>query len=257
MKTSLLITFLSLSVFTSHSYAVELIGKTTSKNAVRIVSEVSGVIKTASWQVGDAITASSALAEIKRQDFELAVQKQKASLTLVEADLHINKSTYSRYQALRAKNSLSQNELDVAKADYAAAEANVELAKIELNKAQLDLKNTTVYSPIDGYVVERNVNKGAWVNRGDQLFTLTNIDTLNARLLASEFDLASIHVGQPIQLWAEANPNHKVTAIINRIGVELDAKTFAYPVEIEIENSQHLFRPGMSLHATTTFSSGN
>ncbi|MGV2986498.1 efflux RND transporter periplasmic adaptor subunit [Vibrio sp. E150_011] len=253
MKTFLLITTVGIQAFSIPTHAVELIGKTTSTHSIYVVSEVSGIVETAHWQVGDLVAPNSPLATIKAQDFKLEVMKQKANVTLVEADLNINKSTYSRYQELRAKNSLSQNELDVAKADYAASKANVTLANIELEKAQLDLKNTAIYSSIDGYIVSRHVEKGAWVNQGDQLYQLTNIDRLNVRLLASEFDLNALTVGQPIQLWSEANPTNKVIATINRIGVELDPSTFAYPIEVDIDNGNHDFKPGMSMHATTYF----
>ncbi|MGF1778352.1 efflux RND transporter periplasmic adaptor subunit [Vibrio nomapromontoriensis] len=255
MKTSFVIAIIGTQLWAPQTLAVELIGKTTSKNSIHVVSEVSGVVETTQWQVGDRVMPSSTLATIKDQDFKLEVAKQQANVTLVEADLNINKATYSRYQSLRAKNSLSQNELDVAKADFAASQASVALAKIELEKARLDLKNTTIPSPIDGYVVTRNVDEGSWVSQGHQLYVLTNIDKLNVRLLASEYDLNELHVGQPIQFWAEANPSHKVVATINRIGVELDTTTFAYPIEVNIDNLEHHFKPGMSVHATTVFKS--
>ncbi|MGF1752008.1 efflux RND transporter periplasmic adaptor subunit [Vibrio makurazakiensis] len=253
MNKNLLTCLITSMMFTPASHAVDLIGKTTSKSPVNVVSEVSGVIDQANWQTGDIITQGKLLATVKDQDFKLEVRKQQANVALVKADLDIKQSVYSRYQELRSKKSLSQNELDVAKADYSAAKANLSLAKIELEKATLDLANTQVNAAIDGYVIARSVEDGAWVNQGDLLYKLTNIDRLNVRLLASEFDLSELSVGQAIQIWSEAQPAHRVNAQINRIGVELDPATFAYFVEVEINNEQHLFKPGMSIHATTEF----
>ncbi|CAH0525873.1 efflux RND transporter periplasmic adaptor subunit [Vibrio hippocampi] len=237
------------------SHAVELIGKTISKNPLNVVSEVSGVIEKVHWQTGDIVTQGNRLATIKDQDFKLEVSKQQANLALMQADWDIKQSVYTRYQKLRSKKSLSQNELDIAKAEFSAAQANLSLAQIELKKAKLDLNNTQVDVAINGYVVERSVDNGTWVNQGDLLYKLTNIDQLNVRLLASEFDLQALAVGQPIQVWSEAQPTQRVNARINRIGVELDPVTFAYFVDVEINNEQHLFKPGMSIHATTEFES--
>lgn len=251
MNRQLLSCLISTVVFAPNSNAVDLIGKTTSSAPLNVVSEVSGVIEHVNWQTGDMVTQGQKLTTIKDQDFKLEVRKQKANLSLVKADLDIKQSVFARYQELRSKNSLSQNELDIAKADFSAAKAKLSLAQIELEKAQLDLANTKVYVAIDGYVVDRLVDDGTWVNKGDLLYRLTNIDRLNVRLLASEFDLQELSVGQPIQVWSEALPAHRIHAKINRISVELDLATFAYFVDVEIDNEQHLFKPGMSIHATT------
>lgn len=246
---------LSSLLFSQSALAVDLIGHAKSKQPIDVVSEISGKIEAANVEVGERIDLGRIIANIKSQDFELEVKKQEANLELVKADLKIKTSVYERYKELRQKNSLSQNELDIAQADYQSAIANVSLANIELKKAQLDLENTQTTAAIDGYIVARSVQNGAWVNQGDLLYRMVNIDTLNIRLLASEFDIGELHINQPIELWSESNPQLKVQSVIKRIGVEIDPQNFAYPVEVEIENTQKLFKPGMSIHATTTFTS--
>ncbi|WP_295893658.1 efflux RND transporter periplasmic adaptor subunit [uncultured Vibrio sp.] len=253
MNSKILPCLICIMMFASNSSAVELIGKTRSKSPLNVVSEVSGVIEHVNIQVGEFVTQGSRLASIKDQDFEFEVRKQKAKVALSKADLDVKQSVYARYQELRSKQSLSQNELDIAKADFDAAKANLSLAKIDLEKAQLDLANTQINVEIDGYVVVRSVDDGAWVNQGDLLYTVTNIDQLNVRLLASEFDLKALSVGQSIQVWSEAQPAQRIHAQISRISVELDPATFAYFVDVEINNDQHRFKPGMSIHASTEF----
>lgn len=254
MKHTILVLSLTFLFLSSSALAVELIGQTQSKSPLRVVSEISGMIEQANIEQGEKITKSSTLATIKNQDFQLEVNKQKANLALAKADLKIKKSLYFRYQELKKKNSLSQNELDIASADHDSAKATVSLAKIELNKAMLNLERTTLTSSIDGYIVSRSVEDGEWVNQGDLLYQVVNIDTLTIRLLASEFDIAELQVGQAIELWPETNPNMKISSFIKRIGVTLDPTTFAYPVDVEIDNIKHQLKPGMSIHASTSIS---
>ncbi len=236
------------------AFAVDLIGHTKSKHPLDVVSEISGKVEMANIEIGEKVTLGTLIASIKSQDFELEVNKQNANLQLAKSDLKIKTSLYKRYQELRSKNSLSQNELDIAQADYQSAQANLSLAQIELTKARLDVDNTQINAAINGYVVNRSTENGAWVNQGDLLYRIVNINTLNVRLLASEFDISELNVGQPIELWSEANPTLKVKSVIKRIGVEVDPQYFAYPVEVEIDNTQHQFKPGMSIHATTLMS---
>ncbi len=252
MKSSLIAIGLTGALLSTSSLAVDLIGHTKSKSMVSVVSEVSGMVESADFETGSIVSVGSVLAEIKAQDFELEISKQKANLALVKADLTIKQSLYNRYNELRNKNSLSQNELDIAAADFDAAKAAVALAQIELQKAQLDLGSTRISAEMDGYIVNRSVEDGAWVNQGDLLYQVVNIDVLNVRLLASEYDIGKLRVGQEVEVWAEANPDLKVRSQIKRIGVEIDPVTFAYPVEVEINNPDHLFKPGMSIHASTT-----
>lgn len=255
MKHTIFALTLTSLIFSSAAFSVDLIGQTQSKSPLNVVSEINGMINEANIELGEHIVKNTTLATIKNQDFELEVNKQKANVALAKADLKIKKSLFVRYQELKKKNSLSQNEFDIASADYDSAKATVALANIELNKAQLDLKRTTLTSSIDGYIVNRSVEDGAWVNQGDLLYQVVNIDTLTIRLLASEFDIAELKVGQPIELWPETNPEMKILSSIKRIGVTLDTTSFAYPVDVEITNTHHQLKPGMSIHASTTLSS--
>ncbi|MEZ8104463.1 efflux RND transporter periplasmic adaptor subunit [Vibrio cortegadensis] len=243
---------LSSALFSQHVLAIDLIGHTKSKQPLNVVSEISGKIETANIEIGEGVIRGKTIANIKAQDFALEVRKQTANLELAKADLTIKTSVYERYKELRQKKSLSQNELDIAQADYQSAKAKVSLAEIELIKAELDLENTQINTSINGYVVNRAVENGTWVSQGDLLYQIVNIDTLNVRLLASEFDISELSIGQPIELWSESNPQSKIQSVIKRIGVEIDPQQFAYPVEVEIDNFQHQFKPGMSIHATTT-----
>ncbi len=121
MKSSLIAIGLTGALLSTSSLAVDLIGHTKSKSMVSVVSEVSGMVESADFETGSIVSVGSVLAEIKAQDFELEISKQKANLALVKADLTIKQSLYNRYNELRNKNSLSQNELDIAAADFDAA----------------------------------------------------------------------------------------------------------------------------------------
>lgn len=247
-------TFASLLIFATVSptvLALNLIGHIEASNPVNIVAEISGIVQQAELEIGDRINQGANLVSIKPQDFSLEVSKQQANLALATADLNIKKSIYNRYLQLQQQQSLSQNELDIASTDFDAAKANLQLAQIELKKANIDLTRTQITTDISGYISQRSVDNGSWVDRGTPLYQVINIDRLTVRLLASEYEINQLSIGQSIELWSEANPDQKVVSTIKRIGIELAENSFAYPVDIEINNPEHKFKPGMSMHATT------
>ncbi len=231
--------------------AIELIGQVQSSDTQKVVAEVSGVVEDVRFDIGDSVKKSSLLANVKAQDFKLELAKQKANVALAEADLQLKKATYIRYQELVSNNNLSANDLDIAKAEYLSAKASLSIAKIEHQKAHDELADTQVIASIEGFVVSKDVEQGAWVNQGDLLYTLVNIDTVTIQLLASEHDLTQLSVGQAIEVWSETVPSNKTLATISRIGVEMDETTLAYPIEVEIPNADLALKPGMSMYAST------
>ncbi|QUM76258.1 efflux RND transporter periplasmic adaptor subunit [Moritella sp. 24] len=251
MNRKILPPLIMLLTFSQPALSLNLIGHVASNNPLNIVAEISGVVQQAKLELGDSVIQGQDLLTIQSQDFSLEVNKQQANLALSKADLKIKESIYKRYLQLQQQQSLSQNELDIASTDFDAASASLQLAEIGLIKAELDLDRTQITSSISGYISQRSIDNGSWVDRGTPLYQVVNIDTLTIRLLASEYEIDQLKIGQDIQLWSEANPNNKVTSTIKRIGIALVDNSFAYPVDVEINNPRHQFKPGMSMHATT------
>ena len=108
---------------TTPSLALELIGQFQAKEHVNLVAQVPGVIEDLRAESGDPVTRQAVLVRIQQQDFQLDLSKQQANLALAQADLELKKALYQRYQTLIKKNSLSQNELDLAHADFQASDA--------------------------------------------------------------------------------------------------------------------------------------
>ncbi|CCN70623.1 efflux RND transporter periplasmic adaptor subunit [Vibrio nigripulchritudo] len=235
--------------------ALELLGQVQLIDPVHLVSQVSGVLEKVDGQVGESVKSGSKLTTIQAFDYELAVKKQAANLALAKADMNIKQSIYQRYQTLKKKKSLSQNELDVAKADMDSARATVELARIQLAEAKNNLEDTVIVSTIDGIITQRHVESGTWVERGTPLFQLANIDTVRIRFFASQYDLDELRIGMPVELWLEGSRDEKVTARIERIGIQPDDQSKSYPVFVSIDNIAHVYRPGMTVYASTQSSS--
>ncbi|CDT31322.1 efflux RND transporter periplasmic adaptor subunit [Vibrio coralliirubri] len=252
MKTKIIALAALLGVFTtqvSAAQATELIGHVQGLNKHSIVAEVPGVVEMNNLEVGDAVNQQQLLAQIKADDFKFSVNKAKANLALAEADLALRKATYNRYQALIKKNSLSIGELDTARADFLSAKAAVSVAQIDYQQSQVDLENTQVESLISGYISNKPAQSGAWVSEGDLLYEVVNIDKVTLSFMASEYDLKHFTVGQEVVVWSETNPELKMEANVQRIGVEMQNLT--YPVLVEIANQGHQFKPGMSVYAST------
>lgn len=248
---SVLSALVAVTMHSGYANAVDLIGHATAKEFQNVVAQVSGVIETPPIQLGEQVERGQSLVSIEAEDFLLEVRRHNANVELAKADLKIKQSVFTRYKELRNKNSLSQHELDISFADLQAAKANLQLATIDLEKAQDELAHTKVNAQLDGYIVNKNVEQGSWVEKGNLLYSVASVENIIVRFLASEHDLAELKVGQDITLWSDTQPDNKISSQIMRIGINLDETLLAYPVDVEIPNSDGFIKPGMSLHATT------
>ncbi|KAB0301507.1 efflux RND transporter periplasmic adaptor subunit [Vibrio fortis] len=250
MKTELLTLLALLSASTTQ--ATELIGHVQGLNKQSVVAEVPGVVEMSNLEVGDIVTQNQQLAHIKADDFQFIVNKAKANLALAKADLALREATYQRYQTLIKKNSLSIGELDTARAEFLSASASVSVAQIDYQQSKIDLESTRINAQLPGYISNKAAQSGAWVNEGELLYEVVNIDTVTLSFMASEYDLKDFSVGQTILVWSETNPQQKTEAQVKRIGVEMNNLT--YPVFVEVDNQAHSFKPGMSVYASTDLS---
>lgn len=241
----------ALTLTSGYAQAVDLIGHATAQQSQDIVAQVSGVVDSQPLQIGEPVKTGQQLVALEQSDFELEVRRQVANLQLAQADLKVKKSVYNRYKELRAKKSLSQHDLDISFADYQSAKANLQLAQIDLEQAKDNLAHTKIDSQINGFIVSKNVEHGSWVEKGNLLYNVASVDNIIVRFLASEHDLAELSVGQDLTIWSDTAPENKFNSKIKRIGINLDKNLLAYPVDVEITNSDHIIKPGMSLHATT------
>jgi len=104
-----------------------------------------------------------------------------------------------------------------------------------------------VYSPINGYVTEVNVNIGKFVNPTDVLFEIVDTEHLHAELTVFEKDVPKLKIGQKVR-FTLANETKERTAIVYLIGREISTdRTIRIHCHIDKEDKDLL--AGMYLKA--------
>lgn len=101
-------------------------------------------------------------------------------------------------------------------------------------------RGVTLYSPIDGYVSEVNVNRGKYVNPDDVLFELIDLNDLHLAIKVFEKDIDKIFLGQKILAYTNAQPNKTYEAEVRLMGKDIGA-------DGSIEVYCHLINPDRNL----------
>ena len=224
-------------------------------SAVRTVSvgtQVSGQIAELRVDYNDEVKQGQLLARIdptlQQQavtDAQASVERAQAQLLQAQRDNNRNGELMSSGLVARSAYEQTDSALDVAR-------ANVKSARVALDRAKQNLEYTNIYAPIDGVVVERNVDHGQTVAASlsaPQLFLIAN-DLTNMQILASvgEGDIASIKEGQKTKFKVQAIANQTFEGVVKQVRLQsaTSENVVNYTVVISVANAERKLLPGMT-----------
>jgi len=242
---------------TSLTSTVSSTGALNAVQTVQVGTQVSGQIAAIKVDFNDKVKKGQLLARIDPTLQQQAVGNAQAGVARVQAQLVQAKAAYDQSKTLYDEKIITQTEYDTAKSDYAVAQANLTSAQIALDQARQNLAYTNIYAPIDGVVVDRNVNVGQTVAaslQAPQLFLIAN-DLSRMQILASvdESDIGRIKPGQPVSFTVQSYPNDSFPGTVSQVRLKDSTQNnvVSYTAVVNVTNPGGRLLPGMT--ATTTF----
>ena len=232
-------------------------GTLSAVGTVEVSTQVSGTLARVLVDYNDTVRSGQLLAELDSDMFEASVRDAAASVDRTRAQLDLAASEFTRSQSLFQKGFISESDFASARASRDIAKANCVSAQAALERAQKNLKNAKVYSPIDGTVIERNVEEGQTVAASLQAPTLFVIAEDLARMeilgLVDESDIGQIRLDQEVRFTVQAYADETFEGTVRQI--RLQPRTLSnvvnYTVVIDAPNKSGMLLPGMT--ATVDF----
>jgi len=209
---------------------------------VTVNAESTGRIIKLTVEEGDTVKKGQLLARIK-------YEAQSSGLDRAETSFERAQEDYENVKALYQRNVASKDELDAAKAAY-------ENARIDVRDRERDVRNTRVIAPFAGTVTERFASQGSFIANGQPILSVTDFDTLVARVYVPEKELDRIKVGQPARVVGKAAKGRVGTGTIRRIAPIVDPTTGTVKLTVglppELAGGETGFLPGMYAEVTLT-----
>jgi len=208
------------------------------------------------------------------------IAKAKADLEQAKADQENARVTLDRTRDLVKQRVLSTQALDDAQARYDGAVAKVasfdrafELVRLgprqeeidalraqvkqaqgTLDYAQVQLENTIIKAPIDGTILERNVEQGEFVTTGfvgdkgakGYVVSMANLHELDVELDISQNDFGKLGPTQPGIVTTDAYPDRKYQGVIREISPEANRQKATVQVKVRVINPDDFLRPEMN-----------
>jgi HlyD family secretion protein len=238
-------------------------------NDVEISSELSGIVRNVLVDYNDRVTAGQILAELDTDKLKAEVAHANANLTASKARVKVaqavlarTKQEFERYRRLSEANSASLQRYEEAVAANAQAaatlettEAEVAVAEADLQLKEADLKKACICSPIDGIVLQRNVEPGQTVAATLQapvLFTLAkDLAAMELQVDVDEADVGLVETGQSAVFTVDAYPDRTFSGVVTKVryAPQTTENVVTYTTHLTVDNSHLLLRPGMTATA--------
>lgn len=235
--------------------AVSATGQLQPLVSVDVGSTVSGLVQTVEVDFNAQVRKGQVLARIDPETFQQRVRQLQAGLTQARAQAGQARAELGRYQTLAKEGFASDQLMLERRTALTSANASVSLAAAQLAAAQVDLDRTTIRSPVDGVVVDRQVDPGQSVAASFQapvLFVIAqDLAQLEAAITVDEADIGEVQQGMAVRFTVDAFPDETFEGRVTQVRKQGAANqgVVSYTVIVRAENRGGRLLPGMTANA--------
>lgn len=210
---------------------VLLPGEAASRLEVRLAAETAGNVEKLLAREGDRVAKGQVLAHIDVTALDAELARAQAAFDLIEDQLR-------RRERLFKDSIISEEELDKIRVEHVLSRETLRQAKIEYNRG-------LVRAPMAGRVNDLFVETGEFVDRGQSMLELVDIDSIKFQVQVPEMDVRYLKVGQPAQVMVDAFPEQTFAGIVDFVAYKADAATKTFRTQVVVDNPGGVIRPGM------------
>ncbi len=218
---------------------ISLTGTLLPEEEITISSEVAGdIVFKPEFKQGGMVRKDQVIAEIVSEDYILNVRIESKKLALDNAVKdHVEKVR------LQEMGGISPREVEIALKNKLDAELNYEAAKINLEKMKIK-------APMSGVLAElKPIVNGQHVNQGAELGKVMKYSVVRCELNITNDDIGKVSIGKDVRITNFAFEDKTFTGQIEKISPTIDPETRTFQIDVNIENSDMMLRPGMFVRA--------
>lgn len=240
---------------------VSATGTLSAVKTIQVGTQVSGQVAAIYVDYNQRVRKGQLLAAIDPALQNQAVEEAQAQLERALATMEQAQGDYARSKQLFDWKVVTASEFSTVQSNFSVQKATVKSARIALERARQNLAYTKIYAPIDGVIVERNVDVGQTVAANfstPQLFLIANdLSDMQILALVDESDIGAIKPGQPVEFTVQAYPNQTFAGTVQQVRLQSKARdnVVNYTAVVGVKNTMGKLLPGMT--ATAQFVTGS
>ncbi len=201
-------------------------------------ADVMGPVAKILVEDGQKVEKGQTLATIDEIRFEITLRMAQASLERAKQQLIEDQRDFDRNKTLFDKSAITQKTFDMAETALIKSRTNVKQAQADYDKAKLDLERCAIKAPISGYFVDRSIDLGQAMNRGQNMGKVIFLDAIFVEAKIPENNIRDIAIGQKCLI------EDKFPGEIEFINLYAD-NSRAFKVKIKVPNQGLFFKANM------------
>ncbi len=186
-------------------------------HVVMLAPKVAGYVNNVSAQEGQRVKKGDVLIEIDSRDYENALTTAQGEVTSLEARRKEADRTFQRLQQLYKSGAVSQQQFDAANASHSEVRAKYDAAAAQASQAQLNLENTKIRAPSDGFIAKKSVEVGQMAAVGVPLLGFVDAGERWVTANFKETDIAALRIGAEVFIDVDAIPGHIFTGKVESV----------------------------------------
>ena len=225
---------------------------------VDVGTQVSGIVEHIYVDFNSVVKKGQLLAELDRSNLNEQLKTAQATVSNAQSNLTLAQQQFDRVKALYDNKAATLEAYESAVNTLTLAKNQLKTAQSDLSRAQTNLSYATIYSPIDGVVMDKAVEEGQTVAASfntPTLFTIANdLTKMQVEAKVDEADIGEVKAGQPVTFTVDAFPDDVFAGTVKevRINPTVTSNVVTYTVIIDAPNPESKLFPGMTASVTIT-----
>jgi RND family efflux transporter MFP subunit len=238
---------------------IMVVGNLIANTTVDIVPRVAGRIESINVMLGDRVGRGQVVAKIEDREIREQINQAEATLSVNKAnaqqrqnDVAVQKNAFDRIRTSYERGITSRQLMEDAEARYNAAVSQLSVARAQqtqtesrIDELKLTLGNTTVASPIDGFVSRRNLDPGGFAGANTVILQVVDLRTVRMVGNLVEKGFKKVTPGVAAVVTVDTFPGEDFTGQVSRVAPVFDPATRTAQMEIEVPNPGFRLKPGM------------
>jgi RND family efflux transporter MFP subunit len=198
--------------------------------------------------IGAQVKQGQLLADLDTPEIDQELAQAVAQRDQINSSLGLAKSSYERWQQLRQRDAVSQQELDERQSSYTQGVANLAAADANVQRLRQLESFKRIVAPFAGVVTQRNVDVGDLIDAGSgtsrALFALAQSDPLRVYVQLPQAYAQNVAVGKQVVVTQAELPGQQFHGTITHIAGAIDVPTRSLQIEVRLPNPDGALRPG-------------
>lgn len=238
------------------SKSVSATGYLQPADKVEVGTQVSGIVEKLYVTYNSKVKKGQVLAELDKSTLLERLSQAKSQKSSAESTLNLATQNYNRTKSLYEAGAATQQAYEEATNTYIQAQNTLSNANTSLREAQVNLGYAVITSPIDGVILNKQVEQGQTVAASFSTPTLfviaKDLKSMHVEANIDEADIGQVKVGQKVEFTVDAHMGETFYGQVQEIRLEptVTSNVVTYTVIVKAENPEEKLYPGMTASVT-------